>query len=258
MANGFCAYLFCHCFWTNKNKNEGVHTQCMHNDEGVSISPHWKKDYKIKRNEARVNAFALVWCDCVFIVMFWYNSVGCRLHWSIVQWNVENVKIISMFVIKRFDVNVYYSQGIRNWIVNSLIADLLLVTFNAKLTTTTVVVKLFFFLSNCGRFARPFQGFVLSQHSNCKFYEKIVCILTGLTNLSSKYFFILLQRNQWMCTRFQATAHCFWFASANWLYQKKKTKRNEIFPYTTFYPIIGCVGFVTRWCASHLRKGYRI
>lgn len=32
----------------------------MHNDEGVSISPHWKKDYKIKRNEARVNAFALV------------------------------------------------------------------------------------------------------------------------------------------------------------------------------------------------------
>lgn len=67
-------------------------------------------------SEAREVFFALV-NDCIFTVMFWYNTVGCRLRWSIVhffKWNVENVKIISMFYNLTIDVNYCHRMKMKS------------------------------------------------------------------------------------------------------------------------------------------------
>lgn len=90
------------------------------------------------------------------------------------------------------------------------------------------------------------QFFVL----NCANFMKVhLCaILTGLANLSAKYFFILLHRNQDLfkfcpCVSCAKRLYCFRFGSANWLYQKrgethtntKQTKRERRFLFRIFH-----------------------
>lgn len=100
-----------------------------------------------------------------------------------------------------------------------------------------------------------------SLFGGCAFHKNsLVCaILTGLTNLSTKYFFILLHRNQELFVYLHIHFSCRDSFVSNLArpidFTKRKTtkKKNERenkkifvldFP-STLYPIIGCVGFVT-------------